>query len=867
MELLERETYLAELSRLYKNVQAGVGHTIFLMGEAGIGKTSLLNSFLTSSEKDSIVLTGACDSLFTPRPLGPLFDIASQLDEEFANLLTSEKDRAVVFSSLITKLSSLRKTVVLVFEDVHWADDATFDLIKFLSRRINKICCLFIVSFRDNEISGKHSMTAMYGDLPVTHFSKISLNRFSKSMVDELANNSQKISGDQLFQLTNGNPFYVMEILSHPNHMGIPERIKDSILSRFHSRNEMTKTLWEFLSVLPSAKIEIGLLNYIEDKFGSCMDECISAGIIISRPGQLSFNHELFRITIEESLSHAKRKNLHKTILQILKDVGNANLSQLVHHAKYAEEFGLVSDLAPRAAKMASDVGAHREAATLYSMAIDVAEIGSFSQAELYERHAYECYLTYQLPAAIASQQQALTIWRNRSQSLREGDALRFLSRLWWFAGDRSQAVQFGSMAIEVLDKLENALRERAWAYSNFAQLQMLSETTVGALHWGNQAIELAKDINDKEILSHALNNVGSAMLRTPLQQELGEKYLRESLDIALKAKFQEHAARSYVNLGFTFYVIKQYEKAKEALALGIKYCEEQDLDFLRYYMLGTMASVDLETGRWHEAETIASKLHNNPQHGLVKILATLVLAKLAMRRGQFEKAETLISEIKSPVMATNELQRIIPLIAAELELAWLTGKRVDIAPLEELEQTLLFTKDKSWFYSDYIYWKHRLSILKPGATGTILTPLKFEISGDWQSASKAWEQLGSSYEQALASMNGNEESQLNSFRILEGLGATAAVNRYKNKFKSTGGKNIPKGPRESTLNNPGQLTDRQIDILKLLKSGLQNKEIAEKLFISPKTVDHHISAILAKLEVNSRAKAVVEAQKLGILS
>jgi ATP/maltotriose-dependent transcriptional regulator MalT len=866
MELLERETYLADLRRLYKDVEGGTGHTAFLIGEAGIGKTSLLNNFLNSIAEKSTVLIGACDSLFTPRPLGPLFDIALEIDEDFSKLLSSEKDRAVVFSALFTVLATSRKPVVLVFEDIHWADDATFDLVKFLSRRINKTRCLFIVSFRDNEIVGRHSMASMFGELPVGHFSKFALTRLSKQIVSELAMKSHNLTGDQLFELTSGNPFYVMEILSQGNRLQIPERIKDSILARFHGRSEQTRSLWEFLSVLPSPKIDRALADYIDTAFGNCMEECITAGIIVSKPGQLSFNHELFRITIEESLSHSRRKMLHKSILQILQRVGKPSLSQLVHHAKYAEEFGLVSDLAPRAAKEASDVGAHREAATLYSIAIDVSEQGSFQQAELYERHAYECYLTYQLSAAIASQQQALTLWRNRDQKLREGDALRFLSRLWWFAGDRGQAVQFGSMAIEVLDNLETPLRERAWAYSNFAQLEMLSENTASTLTWGKKAIELATQINDQEVLSHALNNVGTALLRTPYGRAEGEANLRESLAIGLRCKFQEHAARSYVNLGYTFYLIKEYAKAKEALTLGIKYCEERDLDFLRYYMMACMASVNLETGNWENARVISLQLYANAHHVLVKIIATLTLAKIAMREGDFKKAKELNTEIRDAAMATKEIQRILPLVTSELEFGWLTGEVIDQNLLSEVESKFFSTKNNSWFYTEYAYWKRRVGSLPDEDVNNFLTPLKLEFAGDWKAASLAWEKIGCPYEQALALMDGTEESQNEGMRILNNLKATGTINHYRRKLNLKSPKPATKGPRESTLNNPGQLTDRQIDILKLLHVGLQNKEIAEKLFISPKTVDHHISAILTKLEVSSRTKAVIEAKKLGIL-
>src|SRR5688500_8296208 len=105
MELLERDKYLDDLSEYYQLVSDGIGHAVFLTGEAGIGKTSLVNQFTKKIDLQSIILSGACDSLFTPRPLGPLFDIARQIGQDFNNLLKIEKDRSVIFAALVEHLS------------------------------------------------------------------------------------------------------------------------------------------------------------------------------------------------------------------------------------------------------------------------------------------------------------------------------------------------------------------------------------------------------------------------------------------------------------------------------------------------------------------------------------------------------------------------------------------------------------------------------------------------------------------------------------------------------------------------------------------------------------------------------------------
>src|SRR5947208_288017 len=121
-------------------------------------------------------------------------------------------------------------------------------------------------------------------------------------------------------------------------------------------------------------------------------------------------------------------------------------------------------------------------------------------------------------------------------------------------------------------------------------------------------------------------------------------------------------------------------------------------------------------------------------------------------------------------------------------------------------------------------------------------------------------------YQQAICLSEGDEENKKNALLIFQQLGANMVYEKIKMEMRSSGIKKIPRGIRESTKINPAQLTNRELDVLQLLKNGTHNKEIAETLFISPKTVDHHISSILFKLDVSSRGKAVAEAARLGIL-
>jgi DNA-binding CsgD family transcriptional regulator len=283
--------------------------------------------------------------------------------------------------------------------------------------------------------------------------------------------------------------------------------------------------------------------------------------------------------------------------------------------------------------------------------------------------------------------------------------------------------------------------------------------------------------------------------------------------------------------------------------------------------MQNCKAQLLLDVGKWEEAESLASRLLNNPSRGLVNLGNLVTLARLNMRRGKFKEAEELVQEGKALAMQTHEAQRIIPVLTAALELSWITESVPPLNDVRDAEKTLFPDKSNSWFYTSLAYWMHKCGIEESSPDPIEYTgPFKLECSGHWKEAAEEWKKIGCPYEQALALFEGGEAHQKECLTILDSLGATATRDMLKSRLKLKGVKNIPRGLRESTRKNPAQLTDRQIEILLLLNEGATYKEIAEKLFISPKTVDHHISAILSKLEVNSRAKAVSEAQKLGII-
>jgi len=164
MELLERSQQLKTLSSLLDEAAEGTGRLVLVAGEAGVGKTALCRKFCDSVAERSTAMWGACDPLAAARPLGPLVDISTELGGEIPGLLR-EGVRDRIFEVTLHQLTERSKATIVVFEDVHWADDSTLDLLRFLARRIESAHVLLLVTYRDDQLDQTHPLRVVLGDL------------------------------------------------------------------------------------------------------------------------------------------------------------------------------------------------------------------------------------------------------------------------------------------------------------------------------------------------------------------------------------------------------------------------------------------------------------------------------------------------------------------------------------------------------------------------------------------------------------------------------------------------------------------------------------------------------------------------------
>src|SRR5580692_580055 len=834
---------------------AGEGHCIMLSGEAGIGKTALVREFCQEHRHHAKVYIGTCDALFTPRPLAPVYDVIWQIWEDFPD------DRSTLFTDFFHRFDHLPGPSLLVFEDIHWADEATIDFIKFLARRITRLRCLFILTWRDEEVHTGHPLRQLLGQLPPHLFTRIQLPPLSEAAVGNLAK-TRGYRGEDVYGISGGNPFYVNEILASYSP-GIPDNIKDTILSVFNRLDANTRQVCELLSILPTG-LETDYLEELEPQYATALAACLETKIIQLKGNRLFFKHELYRRTIESALSPFIRIKLNKRILTTFRErfENNGETERIIHHAKNANDHATVVQYAPIAARQAAALGAHTEAAKLYFTAIEYySGKDPDTLVTLYEPYANECYLTNRMKEAIIYQQKVAAIWQEKGNPERHGDSLWFLSRLWWFDGNRRQAERFALEAINTLNDRPSS-QPKAMAFSNMSQLKMLSDQTVECIHWGEKAIGIANELGDEEILSHAYNNVGSVQMRVPTYRQKGLNLLKRSLDIALRRHFHEHAARAYTNMASNAIQLKDYSLATTVLNDGIHYCEELELDSWRTYMLSWKARLLLDTGHWAEATATAEQLvSSDTQASIVKILALVVIGTIRMRRGEAD-ALPLLVEARTKAFEAMELQRIL---AALLEYEWITGQAVLEKAAIEYAIGLISQggtlRESSEF--DYWLWKVRRAQIP---WHEVHDRYRADHPAMAIETAAGWERLGCPYEQALFLFEGDEDAKREAISIVHRLGATTVYEKMKLGMRSEGIRSIPRGSHKTTRENPALLTERELGVLELLKEGLPNKEIGSRLFISAKTVDHHISAILSKLDVDSRTKAVREAIRRGIV-
>ena len=835
MDLVERETQLAALGEHLNAAVAGRGRLVLVSGEAGVGKTSLVRAFAEVRGGDVRFAWGACDGLFTPQPLGPLLELADQIG------LTVDGPRSDVFAATLAALR--RAPTVAVVEDVHWADEATLDLIRFLGRRLEQTTTLLVVTYRDDELGPRHPLRVLLGDVPSER--RVALRALSEDGVQALAEGSE-VDTAELFRLTGGNPFFVTEVLA-AGGAGVPESVRDAVLARAAKLSGPGREIVAAAAVV-GRHVELGLLERVLDEPLAALEECLAAGVLQAEGNDIAFRHELARRAMEEAIDPLRRTELHRRVLAALL-AGDRDLARLAHHAEAAGDSAAVLEHAPHAAEHAASLGAHREAAAQYARALRFAdELPRRAVAELLESRAYECYLTDQVEDALAAQLEAREHYQALGDAVKEGGMLRWISRLSYLAARIEAARTAARAAIDTLERLPPG-EELALAYSNMANLAQIDLDLESALSWGERALSVAREAGADQVVIDVLLTMGIAETLAGR----GHGRVERALELALQRGTDDCVGRAYGGLAFGAVRRRDWTAADTWLDEGIRYTTDRDLDTRRLYLLGWRAWAAIERGRWDQAAADAEAVLRHPYARLSRIWALLALGTVRARRGDPEAWDPLDEAVE--LTQGESAQKLVPLQVVRAEAAFLAGDPVRALaeagdfPISELVDRPIAGKLAVW---------RRRAGAEVEVTGPLPQPYELELAGDYAGAAAAWDLLGSGYEAAIALAASDDEDELRrSHERLLALGARPAGAIVARRLRERGVRGIPRGPREATRGHPAGLTQREREVLALLEEGLRNAEIAVRLVISEKTVDHHVSAILGKLGVASRAEAV----------
>lgn len=856
-DLLERESAWAEIDAALSQAAAGRGSLVSIEGEAGIGKTALVLKFLDARRAVVRCFLGGCEHLSAPEALGPLHDIARESQGRFR---VSADSQLATFDALLRLLKGGRGPALLLIEDIHWADNATLDCLRFLARRLREAAVLAIVTLRDDDAQSRPRLAALWNDIPRDMHQRIVLRALSPNSVAAMAANVVDAPAN-VYAMTGGNPFLVTEYLA-AGAGRTPACVRDATLSRADLLTQRARHVLDCAAIFPR-RVDAGVLRAVSrDAADHGLSECLQSAMLQADGQSLSFRHELARRTVEEALTPLRRRKLHGEALAFLKKAHDVSAAQKAHHAERAGALGDFIGFSIEASRGAARAGAHREAVAHLSRALqESADADPAERVEWLEALAASAELSGELELAASSIDQAIALRRSAGDLPGLGNALRLAARISWVRGEVELADAQSSSALAVLRAIPDSW-QFAMALSGQSQLDMLADRFDTSIRDGEAAMLKALHLGRWDIYVHAATNV--AMARCGVDVKAGLRAHDDAIAEALQRQQPDFLPRLYSNKAFIMIHERIYDGLFETLDAGLAAARARD-NAIEIYLRGSRALALIDRGNIQQALVEAEAvLASAPPRGTPIFTAQTAVSRSRVRLGLPEKG--IIDAMRTLPGARRDLLRMVPIALCDAEAAWLRGTCKDAAA--RLRAVFERTSSGRWTHAESALW---LAILGERVTlddaqrARLPAAHRAHIDGAWAEAAEHWRALGCPYERAIALSNGNEQARREALAVFDSLGAQPAARNLRRALRASGIRSISIGPRAARRKHAAGLTARQQQVLSLIVLGLTNTEIAQRLRLSPKTAENHVAAVLAALGAPNRGRAAQIARERGL--
>ena len=873
---LERDDASAVLYAQLARARSARGGVVIVAGEAGIGKTTLVRSFLRHGTGVSRALVGGCDPLESPRPLAPLIDAARPVAPDLARRLASGVPRATAFASALDLIDDAGGPVVFVLEDLHWADDATLDLFTFLARRLETRPALLVVTFRSDEVDDRHPLRLRLGDIHAHVLARIELHPLSVEAVRILVEEAElpDASANDVYEASRGNPFFVTEIIASMSggrwrSDTVPETVRDAVLARASRLPPNARVVLDAASVIPGRGprwLVAAIADVPSDQFVDGLETCCALGLLERQPdGFLQFRHELGRLAIERALPESRGRAHHAAALAALRGSPSpTDLARLAYHAAGADDGAAVVDLAPRAAREAAAAGGYREAAALIESALRYAHLYDAGlQGDLLLRLAHARSSLGHFEAELDAACRAARSFAGAGDLEREAEAYVECSKAEGLLGRRADGIRYLERAGDLLGDDPPPSRAVVLLESAWCSEYMLARIPGDAETHGQRAMSLATEIDEPALFAQTAIQSGISLCMAG--DDSGLERVRRGMQIGAELGDDQLVAHGHRQIGSGYGELRRYDIALPALRQGIEYTAERELVGPGMYIAAWLARCELETGDWASAGRRAAELAALPRCvGTARFVTLVTLGWLRSRRGDPGVDDTL-DEALELARTASHVQRMWPVAACRAEHAWMHDRLDDEMPVLAEALEMATALDYRPAIEELEHWYALAGESPPVERDDLMTPFGLSAVGHAARAAAAWDAIGCPYEAAFARLlTGDPDNLRDAARTFDELGSTPMRERTTRVLRDRG-ERVPRGPNRSTSSNPHGLTDRELDVLALLPSGSTNAEIGATLYISERTVGHHVSRILSKLDVSTRAEAAVVAVQLGL--